>query len=270
MLDTVSVTARPTGEHTEQTRDSVTNCHPSCDKPHSSAMMSATAGDNCEDNSDNIDGLTENLCKNCCISSNGQKESVGAADETSSEEHKELCSSETDKDDQEKTSADEDDIEGDLKETLAGQDCVKDDLKKVSVHDEAIEDDQKEVSTEDEIGSGQKGVTEDEKLVINQKDVKDEADSDEEKVKEAESNDVEKILVGEQGDGEKSKESSLSIRRREGVEHECPSPTGLEAGEVSDDDEVSEGTTVVVTVTKHEEGDSDDEEVTKVAEDMKT
>jgi len=269
MLDTVSVAAGTTGGDTEQGRDSVTSCHPSCHKPPSSAMTSTTAGDNCEDNSDTVDGLTENLCKNCCISSDGQKESVGAADETSSEDHKEPGSSESDKDDQEKTSADEDDIKGDLRETLAGQDCIKNDLKKVSVHDEVIEDDQKEVSAEDEIGSGQKGVTEDEKLVINQENVKDEADSDDEKVKEAERNDVEKI-VGGQDDGEESEESSLSIRRREGVEHECPSSTGLETGEVSDDDEVNQGHTVVVTVTKHEGDDSDDEEVTKVAEDMKT
>ena len=267
MLDMVNVAAGTTGGITEQNRDSVTSCHPSCDKPTPSAMTSTTAGDNCEDN---IDSLTETLCKNCCISSDGQNESVGAADETSSEEHKEPCISETEKNDQEKAD-EEDDIKDDLRKTLAGQDSVKDDLKKVSVHDEATKDDQKKVSAEDEEdGSGQKGVAEDEKVVISQKNVKDEVDSDEEKVNEVERNDVEKILVGGQRDGGESKEPSLSMRRREGVEHECPSPTGLEAGEVSDDEEVSGGPTVVVTVTKHEGDDSDDEEVTKVAEDMKT
>ena len=113
-----------------------------------------------------------------------------------------------------------------------------------SALEEEIGDDQKKVSSLEE------GIRGDQKKVSS---VEDESSSDQEKVREGHTSD-DRIAVEKDKD-QQTKEPPVSRAHQEGVEHECPSPTNLEMGEVSDYDD-----DVVVQIRLHEASDSEEED----------
>ena len=273
MLDTVNAemndTDRDNGGTSQQDTEVVTSCHANNDKDQ--VVRTREKDQSKEVDSANIDGLAEKMGKSCCISSDRQKVSVGM-NETSNDQHKASALEEEIGGDQKKVSSLEE-IGSDQKKVSSNEEEIGSDQKKVSSVENEIGSDQKKVSSvENDIGSDQKKVSSveneigaDQKKVLS---VENESSNDQEKVREGHTSDdsiaVEKVGLGGQDKIQQTKEPSVSRAPQEGVEHECPSPTDLETGEVSDYDDDD----VVVQIRVHEASDGEEEDFKKLTDAM--